>query len=149
MFRDMSGIRFLIVDEADRIVEEGHFPEVSVLRVGHGMVAGWGGVYLWCAGLVVVCGVVYWVWVCIVCAWCGVVLYFTELCAVLYRSALCRILYCCERDLLLSESVSVLSFVVFFFSDFSDNFSFPVIIYCFRDFHSFTKCLAGSEITKN
>ena len=29
MFRDMSGIRFLIVDEADRIVEEGHFPEVS------------------------------------------------------------------------------------------------------------------------
>ena len=28
MFRDMSGIRFLIVDEADRIVEEGHFPEV-------------------------------------------------------------------------------------------------------------------------
>ena len=29
MFRDMSGIRFLIVDEADRIVEEGHFPEVG------------------------------------------------------------------------------------------------------------------------
>ena len=29
MFRDMSGIRFLIVDEADRIVEEGHFPEVK------------------------------------------------------------------------------------------------------------------------
>lgn len=29
MFADMSGIRFLIVDEADRIVEEGHFPEVS------------------------------------------------------------------------------------------------------------------------
>ena len=29
MFRDMSGLKFLIVDEADRIVEEGHFPEVS------------------------------------------------------------------------------------------------------------------------
>jgi ATP-dependent RNA helicase DDX24/MAK5 len=29
MFADMSGIRFLIVDEADRIVEEGHFPEVG------------------------------------------------------------------------------------------------------------------------
>ena len=31
MFRDMSGIRFLIVDEADRIVEEGHFPEVKIV----------------------------------------------------------------------------------------------------------------------
>ena len=28
MFADMSGIRFLIVDEADRILEEGHFPEL-------------------------------------------------------------------------------------------------------------------------
>jgi hypothetical protein len=44
MFRDMSGIRFLIVDEADRIVEEGHFPEV---RVGWGGMSGgvvWSGV---------------------------------------------------------------------------------------------------------
>jgi superfamily II DNA/RNA helicase len=31
MFADMSGIRFLIVDEADRIVEEGHFPELQVI----------------------------------------------------------------------------------------------------------------------
>ena len=28
MFADMSGIRFLIVDEADRILEDGHFPEL-------------------------------------------------------------------------------------------------------------------------
>ena len=47
MFRDMSGIRFLIVDEADRIVEEGHFPEV---RVGWGGMSGgvvWSGIK-WC-----------------------------------------------------------------------------------------------------
>jgi ATP-dependent RNA helicase DDX24/MAK5 len=30
VFRDMSSVRFLVVDEADRIVEEGHFPEVSL-----------------------------------------------------------------------------------------------------------------------
>ena len=28
MFADLSGLRFLIVDEADRIVEDGHFAEV-------------------------------------------------------------------------------------------------------------------------
>ena len=29
-FRDLSRLKFLCVDEADRIVEEGHFPEVSM-----------------------------------------------------------------------------------------------------------------------
>ena len=62
MFRDMSGIRFLIVDEADRIVEEGHFPEV---RVGWGGMSGgvvWWSVecrikwcFVWCG---VMCGAV-------------------------------------------------------------------------------------------
>ena len=30
VFQDLSGLRFLVVDEADRIVEEGHFAEVRV-----------------------------------------------------------------------------------------------------------------------
>jgi len=30
-FRDMSRLKFLVVDEADRMMEDGHFPEVSVV----------------------------------------------------------------------------------------------------------------------
>jgi len=30
-FRDMSRLEFLVVDEADRMMEDGHFPEVSVV----------------------------------------------------------------------------------------------------------------------
>ena len=32
-FQDLSELRFLVVDEADRIMEEGHFSEVGRRRV--------------------------------------------------------------------------------------------------------------------
>jgi ATP-dependent RNA helicase DDX24/MAK5 len=30
-FQDLSLLRFLVVDEADRIMEDGHFPEVIII----------------------------------------------------------------------------------------------------------------------
>ena len=32
-FQDMSRLRFLVVDEADRIMEDGHYPEVGTVLV--------------------------------------------------------------------------------------------------------------------
>jgi hypothetical protein len=39
-FQDMSKLRWLVVDEADRIMEEGHYPEVSDMLLSR-MMVGW------------------------------------------------------------------------------------------------------------
>lgn len=40
-FADMSRLRFLVVDEADRIMEEGHFSEVMLLFLADHLMALW------------------------------------------------------------------------------------------------------------